>query len=142
MNDNELHSSRTVKASLDQVWRAHEDSALLAQWWGPDGFRNTFHSFEFKPGSISIFTMHGPDGTDYLNEWKYLEIVKPERIFAEHLSQPHFLLEITFTSVEGGTRIDWHTTFDTAQILDALRSRIVPANEQNFNRLEAVLATL
>ena len=24
--------------------------------------------------------MHGPDGTDYLNENQYLEIVKPERL--------------------------------------------------------------
>ncbi|MCB1097766.1 MAG: SRPBCC domain-containing protein [Verrucomicrobiae bacterium] len=34
----------------------------LAKWWGPAGFTNTFHEFDFQKGGRWHFTMHGTDG--------------------------------------------------------------------------------
>ena len=45
------------------------------QWWGPNGFTNTFHEFDLRPGGAWRFIMHGPDGTDYPNESVFVEVV-------------------------------------------------------------------
>jgi uncharacterized protein YndB with AHSA1/START domain len=49
-------------------------SAAAAQWWGPEGFANTFAQFEFKPGGRWVFVMHGPNGANYPNESVFREI--------------------------------------------------------------------
>jgi len=59
--------SRVIGAPRDLVWSVWTDPKHLAQWWGPDGFRTTTSAFEFKPGGVWRFVMHGPDGRDYDN---------------------------------------------------------------------------
>ena len=49
-------------------------------WWGPNGFTTTTRAFEFRPGGVWEFVMHGPDGVDYPNRIEWREIVPPERI--------------------------------------------------------------
>ena len=39
-------SQRKIAASASEVFKAIEDPALLAKWWGPNGFTNTFNSFQ------------------------------------------------------------------------------------------------
>ena len=72
--------SRDIAASPESVFSAIQDPARLARWWGPEGFRSTFHTFEFRPGGAWVFTMHGPDGTDYPNENVFREIVPARRV--------------------------------------------------------------
>jgi hypothetical protein len=36
----------------------------------------------------------------------------------------------------------WHATFESAEVLAAIKHIVIPANEQNFDRLEAVLAKM
>ena len=66
------------------MFSAFTDPKHLAQWWGPDGFTTTTHSFDFRPGGIWRFVMHGPDGRDYQNRIIYDEIVPPERLVYHH----------------------------------------------------------
>lgn len=138
--DNTIVSQRLVDAPRDRIFRAFSDPRRLARWWGPAGFRNTFDTFEFRAGGQWKFTMHGPDGTDYANHSVFQRIEAPARIEFEHQPQPHFFMTITLTEEAGQTRIHWHMLFDTAQIRDKLAVYVVPANEQNFDRLEAELA--
>jgi uncharacterized protein YndB with AHSA1/START domain len=72
--------SRLLHAPRELVFSAFTDPRHLAQWWGPNGFTTTTHSFEFRPGGVWRFVMHGPDGRDYQNRITYDEIVRPERI--------------------------------------------------------------
>lgn len=53
-------------------------------WWGPNGFTNTIHEMNVKPGGVWRFIMHGPDGTDYPNKILFIEVVKPERLVYTH----------------------------------------------------------
>ena len=41
-------------------------------------------SFDFRPGGVWRFVMHGPDGRDYQNRITFEEIVPPERIVYRH----------------------------------------------------------
>lgn len=63
-----IDTARVVPFTVEQVFAAFADPALLARWWGPNGFTNTFAVLEFREGGAWTFTMHGPDGRDYANE--------------------------------------------------------------------------
>jgi uncharacterized protein YndB with AHSA1/START domain len=45
-----LATQRVLHARPAQVFAAFQQPALLAQWWGPAGFSNTFEQFDFVPG--------------------------------------------------------------------------------------------
>lgn len=132
-------TSRVLPFTAAQIYTAFANAGLLAQWWGPDGFTNTFEIFEFKPQGIWKFVMHGPDGKNYLNENVFLE-TSPQRIVIRHTSQPNFTLTVTLTETDGGTRLDWNQAIDDAAVAASVAHIILPANEQNLNRLHAVLA--
>lgn len=136
-------TSRTVNAPRALVFRAWTDPDILAKWWGPKGFTNTFHTFELKPGGTWDFTMHGPNGQDFSNTCMFRQIVPNERIVFDHLREMHFYhAEVDFHEDAGGTRIEWSMRFDTAEELDPIRKFIAAANEQNLDRLEAELLPL
>ncbi len=84
------HDSRSIigvrefDAPRDLVFAAWTDSKHLAQWWGPNGFTTTTTAFDFRPGGMWRFVMHGPDGRDYQNRVTFEEIVRPERIVYRH----------------------------------------------------------
>ena len=133
-------NTRTVPYPRELVFKAWTDPGLLAQWWGPNGFTNTFHTFELKPGGKWHFTMHGPDGTDYENLCVFQEIVEPERVVLDHIETVHrFLLTGNFTPVDNGTAIEFRQVFTSADECNRIRSFVTGANEQNLDRLEAVL---
>lgn len=132
-----FETSRTLPAPPADVFAAFEDPARLAAWWGPDGFRNTFDACEFKPGGAWKFTMHGPDGTDYRNESVFEAIERDRRVVVRHLSAPRFRLVVDLTPSGAGTQVHWAQTFEDAAVAEAVRHIVVPANEENLDRLAA-----
>ncbi len=131
---------REYPVSPDEVFAAIADPARLARWWGPAGFANTFATFEFRAGGDWRFTMHGPDGTDYPNESQFLEIAPDRLVRIQHVNAPRFTLGLALEPVPGGTRLDWDAVFEDAAFAERLRSFLETANEQNLDRLAAVLA--
>jgi uncharacterized protein YndB with AHSA1/START domain len=102
MADREIISTRILDAPRELVFRAFGDPEYLAQWWGPKGFRNTFHEFDLRPGGHWRFIMHDPDGTDHKNESVFLEVVEPERIVFHHLDRAHnFQMTMIFARKPG-----------------------------------------
>ena len=141
--DPEIVSTRLLDAPRAVVFGAFRDPALLAGWWGPKGFTNTFQEFDFRPGGAWRFVMHAPDGTDYPIEKEFVEIVPPERISVQHLQEGHtFRMTMTFADEAGKTRLAWSMRFESAEDAAKARSAVVEANEQNFDRLEARLARM
>lgn len=138
--EREVVNTRVLQASRDQLFKAISEPALLAQWWGPKGFTNTIQQFDFRPGGIWEYVMHGPDGKDHENKSEFIEVVKPNRIVLRHLEPVHsFLLTMTFVELGDKTEITWTLLFDTKAEWDKVHSFVAEGNEQNFDRLEAVL---
>jgi uncharacterized protein YndB with AHSA1/START domain len=135
--DREFAHARLIDAPPARVFRAFSEPAHLARWWGPEGFSSSFHTFEFREGGAWRFVMHGPDGTDYPNESVFAEIVAPERVVLDHLSGHHFRMTITFTAQGSQTLVDWRQVFDTAAERERIAPFVIPANEQNLDRLAA-----
>lgn len=136
-----LHNQRVFSVSPREVFAAFERPDRLAKWWGPDGFTNTFELFEFKPGGRWVFVMHGPNGANYPNENVFREIKPDTRIVIEHVLKPWFTLTVTLTPRGDQTHLAWAQEFESPEVAATLRPLCEPANEQNFNRLEALLAS-
>jgi len=60
-------------------------------------------------------------------------------IVFDHLSGHHFQMTITFAEEDGKTRVGWRQVFDTAAERERIAEFVIPANEQNLDRLEAVV---
>jgi uncharacterized protein YndB with AHSA1/START domain len=133
-------TSRAFAVPPEQVFAAFAAPARLARWWGPDGFRNTFDVFEFKPGGHWRFTMHGPDGKDYPNEAVFVAIEPARSIVIKHTCQPLFQLSIGFERTPTGTLVTWKQEFASAEVAAAVAHIVAPANEQNLNRWQAEVA--
>ena len=132
--------SKLIAATAEQVFAAIAAPERIAKWWGPAGFTNTIHQFDFVPGGRWLFTMHGPDGKHHPNESRFLRL-EPGRIFeVEHASSPHFILTLAFSEAPDGTLVSWHQTFDTVEQFESLAAFVATANQQNLERLATEVA--
>jgi uncharacterized protein YndB with AHSA1/START domain len=115
---NEISISRLINAPRELVFEVWTDPDHIKNWWGPDGFTNTIHKMDVKPGGTWEFIMHGPDGTDYKNRSVFKEIVRPERIVYEHDSSPKFTATVTFEAQGNKTFLHWKMAFESAEALE------------------------
>lgn len=137
--DGVCQTSRIFPFTPAEVFAAFANAEQLAAWWGPDKFSNTFDVFEFKNQGRWKFVMHGPDGKSYPNESVFLE-VSPQKIVIRHTNAPNFTLTVTLKDAGNQTDLHWHQAFDDPHVAASIAHIIVPANEQNLNRLHAALA--
>ena len=133
-------TSREIRASVDQVFAAISRPDRLARWWGPAGFTNTFAVCDFRKGGRWSFVMHGPDGRDYPNESVFAEIESPTKVVVRHVSEPRFQLTIALAPSAAGTVVSWAQAFENPEMAARLEHLVVPANEQNLDRLSAEVA--
>jgi uncharacterized protein YndB with AHSA1/START domain len=128
-------TSREIPATVEQVFAAFSHPERLSRWWGPAGFTNTFRVCEFKIGGRWSFIMHGPDGRNYPNESVFAEIESPRKIVVQHVSQPKYRLTIVLASSAVGTVVSWSQAFERSEVASRMEHIVVPANEQNLDRL-------
>jgi len=115
-----IEGTRLFDAPRELVFAAFSNPEHLAHWWGPDGFTITTHAFDFRPGGVWRFVMHGPDGRDYRNRVTFEEIVPPERIVYRHgggddVEPVRFRTTVGFATVGAKTRVTWRSVFPTAE---------------------------
>ena len=79
--------------------------------------------------------MHGPNGANYPSENLFSEIDAPAKVVVEHPSKPKYRLTIGLTPSEIGTVVSWSQEFEDSAVADAIEHIVVPANEQNLDRL-------
>jgi uncharacterized protein YndB with AHSA1/START domain len=130
-------TSREIPATVEQVFAAFSNPDRLALWWGPAGFTNTFSLCEFKTGGRWSYVMHGPNGRNYRNESVFAEIEAPRTVIIEHVSKPKYRLTIALAASAAGTVVSWSQAFESAKVASGLEHIVVPANEQNLDRLSA-----
>lgn len=134
-----LQTQRIIPFSPEAIYAVFADPTRLAKWWGPNGFKNTFQTFEFKIGGDWNFIMHGPDGHDYPNKSVFRDLVAGKKVVIEHTSAPWFTLSVSLSQVDQGTQIQWIQTFEDPKVADAVRHISEPGNEQNLDRLHLLL---
>ena len=138
--DTTFCTERTLPFSPQAVYNAFAAAEVLASWWGPEGFTNEFETFEFQVGGRWTFVMVGPDGTRYPNQSVFTVLEPASRAVIRHDCAPFFTLSVQLTVVQDGTHVQWQQVFDDAHVAQAVKAMVVPANEQNLDRLTRVLA--
>lgn len=141
-SDLEIFSSRELNAAVETVYEAFANPEYLKQWWGPEGFTNTIHEFDLQPGGKWLLTMHGPNVGNYENA-SVFERVEPLKLIAwQRISQPKFAMEVAFGKVgDNQSSISFRMIFASKEECDKIKSFAVPKNEENFDRLEELLAS-
>ena len=132
-----FNTSREIPATVEQVFAAISNPERLARWWGPAGFTNTFKVCDFKNGGRWSFVMHGPDGSNYPNENVFAEIEAPGKVVIQHVSEPKFRLTILLAPSATGTLVSWSQAIENSEVAKRIEHIVVPANEQNLDRLSA-----
>ena len=142
--DRELVITRTLNAPVDLVWEVWTNPEHITNWWGPDGFTNTIHVMDVRPGGEWDLVMHGPDGTDYKNKSVFREIVKNKKIVYEHISAPKFVATVEFEAQGDETLIRWSMLFRTAEefIQTVKTFKADEGQKQNIEKLNAFLMNL
>ncbi|MBL7925100.1 MAG: SRPBCC family protein [Bacteroidia bacterium] len=141
--DCEIVSTRIFHAERAQLFRAWSEPGHLQNWWGPKGFTNTFHAFDFRVGGKWSFIMHGPDKGNYANECEFIKIEEPVLIAWKRHTPPLFQVVATFEEIPAGqTRLVFKMLFETADACEKLKKIVVDKNEENFDRLESELSKM
>lgn len=129
---NEIQIIRVYDAPVKLVWEAWTDLKHVVKWWGPRGFTLTTKSKELRPGGKWIYTMHGPDGTDYPNITTYHEVVKYEKLVYDHGGNEErdklFTVTATFKEENGKTVMTMTSTLPSPEEAKAMRQFIKSAN--------------
>ena len=137
--DNTLRTSRILPYTPSAIYAAFSDPDVLASWWGPEGFTNTFEVFEFNVGGRWKFVMHSADGKSYPNESEFAVLEPGVKVVISHVVHPHYTLCVTLEPVAAGTRLKWEQSFKDGRTAQGLRHIVEPANEQNLDRLTRAL---
>lgn len=141
--DCEIVSSRIFNHKRTLVFQAWADPDHLKNWWGPAGFTNTFHEFDFRVGGKWSFIMHGPDKGNYVNECEFIKIEVPSLIAWNRYSKPLFQVVATFEEVSSNqTKVIFKMLFNTAEECRKIKPFVVDKNEENFDRLEIELTKM
>jgi uncharacterized protein YndB with AHSA1/START domain len=145
-SEREIVLSRSIEGPVRLVFLAYTSAAHVAEWWGPDGFSITTHSFDFRVGGTWEFIMHGPDGTDYPNWIEWREIVPEERIVMLHgarAGDPEaFLSTVSFVEQGSTTLVTLRAEFPTKARRDEVVERFgaIEGGRQTLGRLAAFVA--
>lgn len=125
---NELRITRVYDAPVTLVWDAWTDLEQVAKWWGPRGFTITTHSKDLRPGGHWHYTMHGPDGVDYPNKTKYLEVEERAKLVYDHggndEQEPLFRVTALFSESDGKTTLDLRMELKSPEATDEIRKFI------------------
>ncbi|MES2882669.1 MAG: SRPBCC domain-containing protein [Bacteroidota bacterium] len=133
-------TKRNFNVSVATLYKAWAQPEHLKNWWGPNGFTNTFHEFDPRPGGAWRFTMHAADGKNYENESFFETVKENERIVFTHKSKPEYRAEINFLAIgSDGSSLIWKMVFATEKAYKALKDLVLEKNEENLNRLETEL---
>jgi len=136
----EIVTTRVFNAPRELVFEAWTNPEHLKVWWGPKGFTNTFHVFDFRVGGKWEFTMHGPDKGHYPNACTFAVIQEPELLVWDRQSKPIFQVEVVFEKIsENQTKVIFRQKFKTVEECNKLRPYVPEKNEENMDRLEKVL---
>lgn len=137
----ELVSTHLLPVPRERAFAAVREVDQLVRWWGPDGFTSTSEAFDFRPGGGWTMVMHGPDGVDHPNVYRFLAIEAPARVVVERPDPAHrFELTIAFDEAPGGTQVTWLQRFEDEAHFAEIKDFVAAANVQVLARLAAVVA--
>lgn len=101
-----VNVKREFSATIDDVWAAWTEPAILDLWWAPAPWKSRTKSMDFKIGGRRIYAMLGPEGEEH---WAIAD-------FSSITPKTNFKYLDAFSDKEGNLntefpRSDWDVNF-------------------------------
>ncbi|MGY3318274.1 SRPBCC family protein [Arthrobacter sp. TE12232] len=130
---------------VSEVFRAHQDPELVAQWLGPRRMRMSIDHYDFRTGGSYRYTHTAPDGSAYVFSGVFHTV--RENDFAiqtfEFDGYPDVvsLDSMTFVDLGGGrSRLIGHAVYPSVEARDGMaQSGMEGGMSEGYDRLEEVL---
>ena len=142
-NEPTIIMERWIDASPEAVYAAFSTAEAIAQWWGPFDAALTVHQMDFRVGGITRFTMHAPDGGDYLNRVTYRELV-PGRLISLRMDGGEdgdpmaFEMRVELAAEGGGALVRIHSIFPSMEARAAvMQFGAVELGQKTWDKLAA-----
>jgi uncharacterized protein YndB with AHSA1/START domain len=138
--------TREFEASAARVFEAHTDAAIIPLWTGPAGTTLTMREFDARTGGCWSYVVSAPGGGgSWAFHGSFHEVTAPTRLVQtfEYEGEPgHPNLEIIeFADLPGGRcRLSGTSVFISVEDRDAMLGDLDSGLDENFDRLEALLA--
>jgi uncharacterized protein YndB with AHSA1/START domain len=147
LSDLQVRVSRVIRGTVEQVWQAHHQPALLQQWMlGPDGWTMPVCDVTTEVGGTYRYEWEPEDGSPgrFGFEGELLEFEPPRRSVTTErmigLDGAGNTNELTLTPRGGDTLLSIVTTFPTAEVRDiVLGTGMVGGMEAGYARLDDML---
>jgi uncharacterized protein YndB with AHSA1/START domain len=143
LSDTQVRVSRVIRGSVEQVWRAHHEAALMQRWLlGPDGWTMPVCEIATKVGERYRYEWESDDKSQRFGfEGELLESVPPHRAVTSELMigmpGPGTRNELTLTPVPAGTLLSIVITYPTKELRDMILGTGMTAGmETSYARLE------
>ncbi len=148
LDETHVRVVRTVRGSLQQVWRAHHDASLMKQWLlGPDGWTMPVCEVAVEPGQTYRYEWKQADGDQQFGfTGELLQSEPPRRAVTTEqmigMPGPGTINELLLAPAPGGrTEITVLITYPSQELRDiVLSTGMVEGMETSYARLERVLA--
>jgi uncharacterized protein YndB with AHSA1/START domain len=149
--------AKTVSISMEfdadpsMVWDAFTKPELLDQWYAPKPFQSKTKYMDFKVGGQRFYAMVSPDGQQ--ERWaiqRYTSITpktnfKIFNVFSDKDENPEpngSNWDLTFTSVNGGTKVDISIYNESLERMESLLEGFKMGMNATFQNLKELLAKL
>ncbi len=146
LDDTRLRVSRVIGGTVDQVWRAHNDAALLQRWLlGPDGWSMPVCEIATRVGDRYRYEWESADGSMRFGfEGELLACEPPRRAVTSERpigsGAAGTTNDLTLRPVSGGTLLTLVITCPDRDVRDQiLATGMETGMEASYSRLESVL---
>ncbi len=143
LSDTQVRVSRVVRGTVEQVWRAHHDPALMKRWMlGPDGWSMPICEVATQVGDRYRYEWASDDGAQRFGfEGELLESAAPTRSVTTEqmvgMEGPGTRNELTLVPVQGGTLLSLVITYPSKELRDMiLGTGMTTGMEASYARLE------
>ena len=141
-----LTLKRTFDAPVKLVWKAWTQPEHIINWWAPKGMKIEVIEHDFSVGGKWKYVMPMPDGSEFISEGEYLEIVEFKKIITTANFKPMTEgVEIQALFEENGDKT--HFTFNVVHQTEEYCKQQEKMGFYNgwgtaFDRLETFVNTL
>jgi uncharacterized protein YndB with AHSA1/START domain len=143
LNDTQVRVSRVIRGSVNDIWRAHHEPALMQRWLlGPDGWTMPVCEIATKVGERYRFEWEAADGSQRFGfVGELLESSPPYRAVTTEqmigMEGPGTRNELTLVAVPGGTLLSVVITYPNKELRDiVLGTGMTAGMETSYARLE------
>lgn len=144
LSDTQVRVSRIIRSSVEEIWRAHHDPAMLQQWLlGPDGWTMPVCEVATEIGDTYRYEWEPADGPPgrFGFEGELLDTRPPHRSVTTErmigMDGDATTNEMTLTPLDEGTLMSLVITYPSAQVRDSvLGTGMVAGMEASYARLE------